>query len=94
RSVDMELDSTNLIAGSLIDAEGGAGRIWESSVGYTYTYDTRSTGLDPNSGVLLELGQDFAVLGGDYQFVRTTARLAAETKVFHEEVTLRASLKL
>ena len=35
------------------------------SLGYTYEYDTRITGLNPNGGVLLRFGQDFAGLGGD-----------------------------
>ncbi|MCW8842361.1 MAG: outer membrane protein assembly factor BamA [Rhodobacteraceae bacterium] len=94
RNIEMELEDASVLTTSLINGEAGAGDSWESSLGYLYTYDTRGIGLDPNSGVLLELGQDFAVLGGDYQFVRTTARVAAETKVFHEEVTLRASLRL
>ncbi len=74
RNIEMELDSGDLIAGSLIDAEAGTGDAWESSLGYLYTYDTRGIGLDPNSGVLLELGQDFAVLGGDYQLFAPRAR--------------------
>jgi outer membrane protein insertion porin family len=43
--------------------------------------------------VLLEFGQDFAGLGGDDTFIRTTARAVAQTRVLREEVTLRASLE-
>ncbi|MEL7097771.1 MAG: outer membrane protein assembly factor BamA [Pseudomonadota bacterium] len=64
-----------------------------SSIGYTYTFDTRLTGLNPNAGVLFEFGQDFAGLGGDADYIRTTARAVAQTKIFNEEVTLRATLE-
>ena len=93
KNVDMSINSGESIAGSLIDAEAARGDIWKSSVGYKYTYDTRNTGLDPNRGVLLEFGQDFGGLGGDYTFVKTGAKAVAETRVFHEEVTLRAVLE-
>ncbi|MEM9639108.1 MAG: BamA/TamA family outer membrane protein, partial [Pseudomonadota bacterium] len=36
---------------------------------------------------------DFAGLGGDAQYIKTVARAIGETKVFNEEVTLRASLE-
>jgi outer membrane protein insertion porin family len=40
--------------------------------------------------VLLRFGQDFAGLGGDTEYIKTTALALAETKVWNEEVTLRA----
>lgn len=61
-----------------------------SSLGYTYSYDTRTGGLNPNAGVLLRFGQDFAGLGGDNKYIRTEVTALAETKVLNEEVTLRA----
>ncbi|PTX74872.1 Beta-barrel assembly machine subunit BamA [Sulfitobacter mediterraneus] len=64
-----------------------------SSIGYEYTYDTRRTGLDPTSGVLFQFSQDFAGLGGDSKFIRTTAKVVGEKKIFNEEVTLRATLE-
>ncbi len=69
------------------------GEIFDSSIGYTLSYDTRRTGLDPNSGVLLTLSQDFGGLGGDRTFIKTTAKAIAQTKVMNEEVTLRATLE-
>lgn len=65
----------------------------KSSIGYAYTYDTRNRGLDPTKGILLEFGQDFGGLGGDYTFIKTSAKGVAETKVYHEEITLRAVLE-
>ncbi|WP_238987398.1 outer membrane protein assembly factor BamA [Roseovarius dicentrarchi] len=66
---------------------------FESGVGYNYTFDTRRTGLNPNAGVLLSFGQDFYGLGGDQEYIQTTARAIAQTKVLNEEVTLRATLE-
>lgn len=88
-----DMVSDTLLPGSLIDAETARGELWSSAVGYTYTYDTRRSGLNPNAGVLLEFGQDYAGLGGDVESVRTTVKAVAETKIYHEEVTLRATLQ-
>lgn len=92
-SSDFDLNDGEAVAGSLIDNEIARGQIWKSAVGYTYRYDTRRRGLDPNRGVLLEFGQEFGGLGGDYTYVETTARAVGETKVWNEEVTLRATLQ-
>ncbi|MFZ7090710.1 outer membrane protein assembly factor BamA [Primorskyibacter sp. 2E233] len=90
-----DLDQTKVGTdfGSLIAAEAAIGERYDSSLGYTFSYDTRRTGLNPNAGVLLEFGQDFGGLGGDSNFIRTKAKAVAQTKVFNEEVTLRASLE-
>ncbi|MEP2680815.1 MAG: outer membrane protein assembly factor BamA [Sulfitobacter sp.] len=69
------------------------GALFSSYLGYTYTYDTRRTGLDPTQGILFEFGQDFAGLGGDNEFIKTTAKIAGEKRIFNEEVTLRATLE-
>jgi outer membrane protein insertion porin family len=67
-----------------VDAQIGTG------LGYTYSYDTRINGLNPNGGVLLRFSQDFVGLGGDVKYLSTSALALAETKVFNEEVTVRA----
>lgn len=79
--------------GAVVQNEIDAGRELASGLGYTYTYDTRRTGLDPNAGVLFEFGQDFAGLGGDSEFIRTTAKIVGERRVLSEEVVLRATLE-
>ncbi len=79
--------------GSIILAESALGDRTDSSVGYTISYDTRRSGLNPNAGVLLEFGQDFAGLGGDSTYVKSSLKAIAQTKVFNEEVTLRASFE-
>ena len=79
--------------GQIISDEVARGEEWKSSVGYTLSYDTRRTGLDPNAGILLEFGQDFGGLGGDSTYVETRARAVAQRRVWNEEVTLRATLE-
>lgn len=79
--------------GVVIGNEIAVGEQTSSSIGYEFTYDTRIGGLDPNSGYLLQFSQDFAGLGGDTQYIQTVARAIGETRVFNEEVTLRASLE-
>ncbi len=88
-------DITNLneTVGSIITAEAERGEVWDSFIGYRYSYDTRRTGLNPNAGVLLEFGQDFAGLGGDNTYVESTLRAVAQTKILNDDVTLRATLQ-
>ena len=78
-------------ASSIIQNEADRGRVTTNGVGYTYSFDTRRTGLNPNAGVLFRFGQEFGL--GDTDFIRTTAIASAETKVFNEEITLRATLE-
>lgn len=89
----LNISPTLSVPGSLIDTEAARGDLWQSSVGYGYIYDTRKVGLDPTRGVLLEFNQDFGLLGGDYEFISTTAKAVAEASVFQEDVTLRASFE-
>ncbi|WP_322865779.1 outer membrane protein assembly factor BamA [Aquicoccus sp. G2-2] len=79
-------------AGAVIGNEQGRGLQDASSIGYSFSYDTRRSGFNPDAGVLLEFGQDFAGAGGDLKFSRSKARAVAQTKVLNGEVTLRASL--
>jgi outer membrane protein insertion porin family len=74
----------------IITAEAAQGALKTFSLGYTYEYDNRITGLNPKGGLLLRFGQDFAGLGGDTEYLQTTALAVAETRVMNEEVTLRA----
>jgi len=78
-------------ASAMIAADAAQGGIGASSIGYNYSFDTRRTGLDPNSGVVFRFGQEFGF--GDAQYIKTTALAAAETKVLNEEITLRATIE-
>lgn len=75
---------------AILQAEDDEEELRTVSLGYTYEYDTRITGLNPNGGVLLRFGQDFAGLGGDTKYIETTALALAETRIWNEEVTIRA----
>lgn len=85
---DVSTDSSAILA-----AEEAQGKLLNSSIGYSYSFDTRRTGLNPNAGILLRFGQDIAGIGGDVEYIRSSALLGAETKAWNEEVTLRAILE-
>lgn len=74
----------------ILAAEVAQEDTFASALGYTFSYDTRRSGLNPNAGVLLSFGQEFGGLGGDRDYVETSVRAVAQTRVFNEEVTLRA----
>ncbi len=75
---------------AILKAEEAAGKLLGATLGYAYSYDTRTSGINPNGGILLRFGQDFGGLGGDVKYVSTTALALAETKILKEEVTVRA----
>ena len=81
------------ISGDVIRTEIAQGALWSNSLGFNYTYDSRVTGLNPNAGWLFQIGSDFAGIGGDNEYIKSTAKLIAQTKVLNEEVTLRASFE-
>ena len=87
-----ELSAFSQSSGSIIKLEQELGLVGNSGLGYTLSYDTRRTGLDPNAGILLRLAQDFSGLGGDARRIKTTARVSGEMKVLGEEVTLVSTL--
>ena len=87
------ISNVDAASSPILIAEEAAGSSLESAIGYTYSYDTRRFGLNPNAGVLLQFGQDFSGLGGANQFIKTTLTLAGETKVLNDEVTLRMTLE-
>ena len=87
------LTRDNTTPGPVIATEIGFGRRSTSSIGATYTYDSRLSGLNPTAGYLFEIGGDIGGLGGDNEFFRTRARAIAQTLVLNEEVTLRATVE-
>ena len=70
-----------------------AGSSIRSSVGFTYVWDDRNSGLHPNGGVMVQFGNDLAGLGGDVRVVQTSVKALAETKVLHGDMTVRASFE-
>jgi outer membrane protein insertion porin family len=63
-----------------------------SRVGYTLTHDQRNDPIEPTSGYLLSLDQDFAGLGGDARYIRTQGTAKTWTSLFSDQVV--ASLEL
>lgn len=75
-----------------IVADAAIGGVDTNGLGYSYSFDTRRTGLNPNAGVLFRFGQEFGI-GDGTQYIKTTALASAQRLAFNEEVTLRASLE-
>jgi outer membrane protein insertion porin family len=75
---------------TILTAEETVGSPIGSSIGYSYSYDNKIGGLNPNSRVLLRFSQDFAGVGGDVNYLKSEGLGVLETKIMNEEVTLRA----
>ncbi|WP_417699461.1 outer membrane protein assembly factor BamA [Pseudophaeobacter sp.] len=81
------------LAAPTVQNEIAQGERSSSVVGLTYSYDTRLIGLDPNAGFLIQIGADYAGLGGDSEYFKTSTKLVAQKLIFNEEVTLRATVE-
>ena len=79
--------------GAIVGNDIAAGEQLSSALGYTYTYDTRVTGLNPDAGFLFEFSQDFSGLGGDSRFIKTTAKAIGQKRAFNGDLVLRATLE-
>lgn len=64
-----------------------------SSVGYTYAFDTRGNGINPDRGFVFRFSQDIAGLGGDRRWLRSTVMAGYEQQVLNGDVTLRAEFE-
>ncbi|MGR3468220.1 MAG: outer membrane protein assembly factor BamA [Shimia sp.] len=78
---------------TIINAEAAEDPRTTLGVGYSYSFDNRRTGLNPQAGVVFRFNQDLGGLNGDNRYIRTTALAAAETRVLQEDVTLRATFE-
>jgi outer membrane protein insertion porin family len=54
-----------------VKIELSGGPVWTSAVGYTLAYNTLDNNKDPTNGMLVELRQDIAGLGGDVKYLRS-----------------------
>ncbi len=80
-------------SGEVIQREIAQGRRSSSVLGVSYIYDSRLTGLNPNAGVLFQVGADVAGLGGDNKYIKSSAKIIAQRRILNEEVVLRASFE-
>ncbi|PRY26648.1 Beta-barrel assembly machine subunit BamA [Aliiruegeria haliotis] len=78
---------------NVLEQEQNLGGLYGGSIGYTLTYETLSTGLDPTAGIVLRWSQDFGVRDDGASYVRSEALLRARKAIWNEEVTLRAELE-
>ena len=57
-------------------------------LGYTAVYNTLDNNRAPTSGIVLEFKQDFAGIGGDMNFIRTTGSMRSYYEVFADVVAV------
>ena len=89
--VAQESMSVDADASAILLAEDGD--LLRSSVGYTYSYNNARGAVRPETVIDLRFGQEFAGLGGDVQYIKTTARARAARDILNDEVTLSATLQ-
>ena len=77
--------------GTIIENEVAQGKVENYTLGYTYTFDNRRGGLNPEVITRLTFGQEYGF--GDTQYLKTTGLAGAETAVWGEDLTLRATLE-
>lgn len=88
-----EITNVSNDSSQILKNEAARGRQVGAGLGFTYSYDTRRTGLDPDRGYLLRFDGDIGGLGADYQYARATAFAQARTKVWNDQVTLVATVE-
>ena len=64
------------------------GEVWTSLVGYNLAFNTLDSNKSPTSGLFAELRQDFAGVGGDVNFLRTTGDVRYYYEVYSDYVLL------
>jgi outer membrane protein insertion porin family len=64
------------------------GAVLTSMVGYDLSYNTLDNNRNPTSGILAILRQDFAGVGGDVSYLRTTANVKSYYEVLPDVVSL------
>ena len=91
-NIHVDPESGELVGSSpiLFNEQGG---FFTSAVGYTYSWDSRVTGLDPLTGYRLRFSQDFAGVGGDVKSVTTSLYAGVESRAWRESVTMLAEFE-
>ncbi|MFV0360109.1 outer membrane protein assembly factor BamA [Tropicimonas sp.] len=85
---DVDEDSSYIVRKDE-DEEG----LFAGAVGYTFSYNTLSGGLDPTAGIQLQFRQDFGYRSDDASYIQTEALARARKAIWNEEITLRAELE-
>ena len=90
RIAESRIFNVDSSSSQILRDEAALGGLLSSSLGYSCSYDTRNSSLNPKTGFLLRFGQDIAGLGGDLKYVQTDALALAERRILNDDVTLRA----
>lgn len=69
------------------------GALTTSAVGGSYVFDRRNSPVDPTAGFILSVDQEFAGLGGDSTYSKTSGTARVFTSIFDEDVVLSAALE-
>ncbi len=64
-----------------------------SAIALTYTLDKRNSPVDPTAGYRLRVSQEFAGLGGDVTFSKTSASAKGYTSFFGEDLIVSAEIE-
>ena len=64
-----------------------------SSISATYTLDRRNSRVDPTAGFVVSATQEFAGLGGDVSFSKTSGRIKYYRSFFNEDVVVSAEVE-
>ncbi|MBU2958561.1 outer membrane protein assembly factor BamA [Paracoccus sp. 1_MG-2023] len=83
---DVDEDSSQIL-------QDEAGTRLSSALGYTYSWDSRRTGLDPLNAYRLRFSQDIAGAGGDTKTIETSVLAGVESTAWRDDVTLRAEVE-
>ncbi|HXX07461.1 MAG TPA: outer membrane protein assembly factor BamA [Pseudolabrys sp.] len=71
-----------------VRSELAAGPVNVSLVGYTVSYNTLDNNRSPTAGLFAELRQDFAGVGGDVNFIRTSIETRKYYEVFSDIISV------
>lgn len=64
-----------------------------SAFGFTYTFDSRSSGLNPRAGTILRFSQELAGPGGSARYSKTSALIGGRTRILNEAIGLSLELE-
>ena len=90
RSEDYTITDPNQVSGATL-ADAGLGNYVTSSVGYALNYSSFDDPRNPRNGFFGEFRQEFAGVGGDANWLKTTAK-AAYVRTLNEEFDVVGTL--
>ncbi|CUH84952.1 outer membrane protein assembly factor BamA [Thalassovita mediterranea] len=79
--------------GGIVTSEIDRPDEWDLGLGYRLTYDSRIDELERDRGYRLTFEQEAGGMGSNNTYIKTTGNATAQTKVFNDEITLRATVE-